>query len=290
MMAEIEITILNAMAGRDFDQALDQHRTWGIRVLDLKDAIYGKPLLALTDDEAACAANAIRIRGLATYCLSTGLFNEDVEKGEAAFSEGLESQIDRVIALADCFQPRVVRLLAARSSRRPEVPDGIEYIADRHPWLIDLYRRVVDRLHAAGHGVTIENEAHDCLLASPEEVRHLFELIDRRGKVFFTWDVQNMWQMGTFPSLDVYRQIRDLTGYYHVKGGQTDGGQSLVWRSSLADADWPVAEITRQVVEDGQCEAICINPSHGRAKPGYGETDVTARDLQTVRRILRESP
>jgi hypothetical protein len=39
---KIQLTILNSMAGKDFVQALDQHLAWGLQVLDLKDAIYGK--------------------------------------------------------------------------------------------------------------------------------------------------------------------------------------------------------------------------------------------------------
>ena len=40
-----EITILNSMAGSTFELALDQHVSWGIKYLDLKDAIWGKSIV-----------------------------------------------------------------------------------------------------------------------------------------------------------------------------------------------------------------------------------------------------
>jgi hypothetical protein len=57
----------------------------------------------------------------------------------------------------------------------------------------------------------------------------------------------------------------------------------LKWRSSLADASWPVAEITRRVAEDGVSPVICLNPSHGASKPGYDYADIVARDIAYLR-------
>jgi hypothetical protein len=76
--------------------------------------------------------------------------------------------------------------------------------------------------------------------------------------------------MGTFPTMEVYRQLAPLIGYYHSKGGLVDEtGIKLKFKSCLADASWSVAEMTRALISDGRCEAICLNPSHGEDKPGY---------------------
>ena len=51
-MINTEITILNSMAGNVFEVALDQHVSWDIKCLDLKDNIFGKSIIELTETNA----------------------------------------------------------------------------------------------------------------------------------------------------------------------------------------------------------------------------------------------
>lgn len=286
-----EVTILSSMAGREFEQALDQHVSWGIRILDLKDAIFGKNIIQLTEEQAEGAAELIHKRHLSVYCFSTGLFHGDIELGEARFVEDYLDKLDHLMELADILQPDMIRLLSARTSRRAEIENSVEYIRANHPWLITLYAEAIHRIYESGFDVTIENEVGDCIFSNPEEIINFFEELDCGEEVCLTWDVQNLWQMGTYPTMDVYDKLKGLVGYYHLKGGQRDDstpGSSLRWRSSLADASWPVVEITRQAVMDGVCEAICLNPSHGEAKGGYDYSNIVKRDLDFIRRAIPE--
>jgi len=278
------LTILNAMAAKDFEQSLDRHVEWNLKKLDLKDGIFGKGVLDLTDDDAAKAAKLIAERHLSAYCMSTGLFFDDVEKGEAHFRKEHLGKVARAVEIARILKPRFIRLLAARSAKRAEFSDGVEYIRKTVPWLISLYREAVSQIAAAGFDATIENEVHGCLLTNADEVAAFFAELGKGVKVSFTWDVQNMWQMGTFPSLAVYKKLKPLMGYFHLKGGMTDGGKEMKWASSLEDASWPVLETTRQVVKDGRSPVICLNPSHGAPKPGYDYTDVVRRDIDYLRK------
>ena len=290
-MAQPRLTILNSMAGSDFAAALDKHVEWGLIDVDLKDSIFGKGVAELTPDEASRAARLIDDRGLTTHCLSTGFFFAEVERGEAEFRRRFIEPLDDIIAVARELRPRLVRLLAARTAQRDLHAHGHahvgEYLAGEHPWLMPLYREAVGRLQDAGLAVTVENEVGGCVLSTPDEVRWFFDQLGAPD-VSFTWDVQNLWQMGTAPTVGVYESLRDLIGYYHLKGGQADGSPpepagELKWRSSLADASWPVAEITRRVAEDGVSPVICLNPSHGGAKPGYDYADIVARDIAYLR-------
>ncbi len=170
--------MLNSMADPVFETALDRHLSWGLHHLDLKDSIYGKSIIDLTNTEASRASDTIQERGLSVYCLSTSLFHDDVEIGQE------------------------------------------------------------------------------------------------------TWDVQNQWQMGTYPSLKVYEELKPLIAYYHLKGGRSDGGStSLRWKSSLEDASWPIRAITAQVIADGVSPVICLNPSHGTAEKGYDSSNAVELDL-----------
>ena len=284
-----KITMLNSMAGRDFIASLDQHVAWGLTHLDLKDNIWGKSLIDLTDDEAERAAELIRERGLTVYCFSTVLFHPNIELGEAEFRANHLGGIDRIIALAKILQPQVIRLLAAQTEKRKELSDTIPYIKENCPWLIPMYAEAIDKLSDAGFAVTIENETGNCIFGYPHEILAFFAELDRHGKVSFTWDVQNLWEVGTFPSMEVYQQFKGLIDYYHIKGGQHDtASNKLCWQSSLEDASWPVLEITRQVVADGVSPVICLNPSHGKPKEGYDYSNMTKRNLDFLRREIPE--
>ena len=297
-MANAEITILNSMAGNEFEIALDQHVSWGIKYLDLKDNIFGKSIVRLTIEEAKHAAGLIHKRNLSVYCFSTVLFGGDIELGEDRFRKDYLQKIDHVIKIANILQPQTIRLLASATSKRGEIENSVEYLHTNHPWLIPLYIEVIDYLHKAycpkftndlGFKVTIENEVGNCIFSTTEEIIDFFEALDRQERVSLTWDVQNLWQMGTYPTMDVYNKLKGLIGYYHLKGGQqSDDGIELCWRSSLEDASWPVVEITRQVVKDHVSQVICLNGSHGKAKTGYDYNNMTKRDLDFIRRAIPE--
>ena len=288
-MSRTSITMLNTMADRDLGKALDQHVAWGLSHLDLKNGIFDKSVTDLTDQEAGRVAEMAADRNLSVYCMSTILFDENVEMGEEVFRNQHLGTIDRTIAVARELKPDLVRLLAAKTDHREATSNAISYLRSEHPWLIEQYRTAVEMLAAAGFGVTIENECHDCIWSTPEEILSLFDLLDCGDAVNLTWDVQNLWQMGTFPSLEVYGQLKPHLAYYHVKGGMTEpGATELKWRSGLEDAAWPVREITSQVIADGVSPVICLNGSHGERKADYDYTDVTERDLAYVRQLIDE--
>ncbi len=288
-MPKTSITMLNSMADRDFERALDRHVEWGLHHLDLKDRIFDKGIVDLAEAEAERAARLIGDRGLNVYCMSTILFHTDVELGEDLFRKDHLGQIDRAISVARILQSDLVRLLGATTTSRDEHGDAVAYIESDHPWLIDHYREAIEKLAAAGFRVTIENECRGCILSTPKEILGLFEALDCGDAVNLTWDVQNLWQMGTFPSIDVYEQLKPLLAYYHVKGGRSGEDTSdLKWKSSLEDASWPVEAITRRVVADGVSPVLCLNGSHGERREDYDYDGVTERDLDFVRGIIEK--
>jgi sugar phosphate isomerase/epimerase len=278
-----QLTMLNSMAGSDFEQALDRHLEWGLTVLDLKDAIYGKTVDDLLPQEAERAAKAIATRGMTVETLSTGIFYADIEQGEAAFRTKFKDKLARILESAPILQPRNLRLLSATSSKRAEFADSADYISQHHAWLIPLYREAIEQIHSAGFQVVIENEVHNVIFSTPQEIVDVFRLLDCGDKVRLTWDISNLWEEGTFPSLEVYAQLKPLIGLVHLKGGRRSEGQRLA--SSLEDAGWPVKEIVSAVLRDGVSPVICINPSHGSKNPAYNHTLADyQRDILYLRR------
>lgn len=283
----VKLTMLNSMASKNFEESLDVQKSWGIEVLDLKDHIFGKAIAELTLEEAAQAARLIDERGLRVYCLSTQIFEHGLGLGEQAYGELHLQAVERIVGIAGLLKPTYIRLLPARLKEHREwVGRSDAFIERECPWLIGLYQTAIDRLSAAGFQTVIENET-DSLLASPEEIIDFFAKLDRPGQVYFTYDVQNLWQMGTYPSLDVYRRLKPMMNFFHVKGGIEDPEtRGLQWKSSIEDATWPVEELTRQVVRDGISPVICLNPSHGAAKPDYDYSDVFRKDLEYMKSLV----
>ncbi len=288
-MIDTEITLLNGMLGHDFARALDHHQELGVYLLDLKDAIFGKSFSSLTLEEARDARRMIEKRGLKVYTLSSSLCHEDIEKGEADFRESTEAEMTRVLTVAEILRPDSIRLLSAWSSQRPEFSDSIAYITQRHPWVFDVYRECIDRIASAGYAAFIENESERNIFSNTEEILGFFMKLNRTGKVRFTWDIQNLWQMGTFPSLPVYEELRELIGYLHFKGGRCGADRKLAWASSLAEASWPVSEIVRRAVVDGTAPVFCLNPSHGARQPDFDSNAVTVSDLLFLRELIENA-
>ena len=282
------LTMLSSMAGPDFPRAFDVHVEWGLDVLDLKDGLFGKLVERLTDAEAGQVVDAARARRLPVYTMSTCIFADDIEMGEGEFRERHCGTVERAAAIARILQPRQVRLIIATSARRAEFTNCADYLASRHPWVIATYAEAVDRLHEAGFHVTLESEPGNSLFARPQEIIDFFAALNRPGRASFTWDIQNLWETGTFPTLDVYRQLKPVIGMLHVKGGRAEQpGGPMKWASSLEDASWPVAAIVQAAVRDARSPVICLNPSHGERPPdGYAWTaDDFRRDIEFLKKI-----
>lgn len=283
-MTTAELTMLNAMADADFDAAIAKHKEWGIRHLDIRDGIAGKWVKDITVDEAREAKRAADEAGLEVFCLSTSIFYGDVTDGEEAFREKHVGALDHILEIAEVFQPRLVRIIAAQLPGREADASAVEILKRDYPWLIEQYREVVDRIAATGLTATIENEANVSFLSRTQDFVDFFEWLDR-PEVSLTWDINNQWATGVFPAQDDYEQLKPLIHYFHLKGGQHEGDDlRLKWNSSLEDSTYDVVGITARVVADGVSPVICLNPSqHGENKPGYDYDNLVKRDVDFLR-------
>ncbi len=277
------LTVLSNMAGHKLSDQLDQAGRWGLTTLDFK-TVFDKNIADLTDAEVEELAVALTESHIGVQAFSTHLFKLKVEAGEAAFAAQL-ALLDRVLVIARRLRPQAIRLIAAETLRRAEIPDSWRYLREEQPWLLPLYAEAVDRIHAAGFQTVIENEVDGCIFSTPGEIVDFFTALGRRDKVGFTWDVQNLWQMGTFPTMEVYQQLRPYVDYLHLKGGIAgDDGRTLQWRSGLEAASWPVLAITRAALTNGVRYGLCLNPSHGARHPDSSGEGTYDRDLAFLRR------
>ena len=281
------LAVLNSMASREIEESLDIQKAWGLEVLDLKDAIFGKSIEDLGEEEAGRVSQLCRDRSLDIWTLSSGIFFEDVEKGSDAFQTHLD-KVPGLIRAAQILKSHQIRLLIARSSKPEPTGERLAKALKENSWLMPFYQEAVDQIAGAGFPVTIENEVHGCLVSSPDEALAFFEALNRPKQARMTWDVQNLWQEGTFPTLEIYRELRPLIGMVHLKGGRANvKGGPLIEAESLEKASWPVMEILRAVLDDGASPVICLNPSHGIPAQDYKHRpDDYKRDLEFLRRAF----
>ena len=126
------ISILNSMASSSFEIALDQHVLRGINYLDLKDCIWEKSIVELTVDEARKVSQIIKRRSLSVYCLSTVLFDGDIELGQSYFQSNYFDRLNHLIEIAKIFQPRFIRLLAAKTVHRSMISHSVDYLQQKY--------------------------------------------------------------------------------------------------------------------------------------------------------------
>jgi sugar phosphate isomerase/epimerase len=288
-MQTAQLTMLNSMASEDFEESLRIHKKWGIEWLDLRDEIYGNWVATLDLETANRAKVAIDDAGMQVFCLSTSVFFADIAEGEAEFRDVHMRKLKDILEVAKVLQPRVVRVVAAQLAECERGTRSMPLIKEKYPWLADTYREALQLVHDAGFIPTIENEAFKCFLSQPEDFIEFFEWLDRPDIAHLTWDVQNQWATGVFPSLEIYETLKPLIHYYHVKGGQAVGASDrLAWNVALKEASWPVVEITQAVVNDGVSPIICLNPAqHGAQKPDYNYEDIVKSDIDYLRRSVK---
>ena len=292
----MQLTMLNSMAGPDLPVALDRHVALRLRLVDLKDGLWGEKVEDLNDEQCVRAAALIAERNLEVHCLSTALGWADANLGEKAWRAGQEQLLQRVLQVAAILRPRYVRVLAVRicTAEKP-APWSYGQTVTVHPWLPVAYADLVRRINAAGFAACMENEAKHCALATAEDVIAFFAALRplvRGGVCDYIWDVQNMWQMGTFPSVGGYQALRPYLRLLHLKGGRADARGVLTEASGLRTASWPVLPILEEVRRAGAVSVICLNPSHGRRPPDYDIWRVVQDDIAFLRESLPglESP
>ena len=258
----MRLTLQSDMCGSTLEEVIAFHLDRGLSELDLKTGLAGEPVETMTLDDARRARAMLDAAGLGLYCLSTSLFAVEL----AADGRAVEDDAARLQELGpviDVLAPRYVRVLAAirpehGSSPVAHLPGAVAYAAALRSSAADLTAR--------GTGLLIENGPENSVVSSAANARQLAELIGTGSTIGFIWDVQNMWQSGSFPRASDPAEFGSLLKYVHVKGGRTAGPVpgELVSASTLADASWPVVEVLDAVRELGTVECIALNPSHGR--------------------------
>jgi hypothetical protein len=296
----IELTMLTEMISSDLEEAIPELKRIAIGWLDLKGGIFGKSIENLDPQDAERLAHLLEDTETRAYCFSSVLGHRNVSRvSESEFRGELLTGVSRIVETAKFVQPQLVRLLGCAFDGRKNWEDANDYLERHAPWVYSAYQEAVDVLADAKLTVTVENEPGSIFGTSAETVG-FFDRLGRGGKAFFTWDVQNMWQSGTYPTIEVYDRLRPTTNYVHLKGGKgtPESPRVMAYRSLLEDAGWPVKQIVQRVIDDGVSPVLCLNCSHGGPAEDYPLADIwgtprvaaeeARRDVAFLRRTFKE--
>ena len=66
------------------------------------------------------------------------------------------------------------------------------------------------------------------------------------------------------------------------------GRPDLRWCSTLEDASWPVLDLVRRSILDGNSPVICLNPSHGMIKDTFDYQEAAIKDIRFLRQQIPE--
>jgi len=265
------LTMLNEMMDQDLECAIAALTELGIRHLDLKTHVFGRSIEDLDAERRQQLAALLERTNTEVYCFSSVLGHQNVARvAEREFRQTLEQGVSNLLQTAAYVRPTVVRLLGCYFDNRQDWTDGNDYLERHAAWVYPVYREAIEQVAEAGLLVTLENEPNS-IFSGPGETCGFFERLDLGEKARFTWDIQNMWESGVYPTLDVYHELRNITNYVHLKGGRSVSAtpQIMRYRSPLDEASWPVTEIVSQVLADGISPVLCLNASHGSPPPDY---------------------
>lgn len=297
MAPSARLTMLTEMMGPDVERAVDALARLGIRHLDLKGGLYGRSIADVGPAERERLATLLERHGVSVWCFSSVLGDVDVAAvPERDFRLRMERGVASLLETARAIPPRMIRLLSCRFPERTAYANSNGWLRKYAPWVYAAYADAADAIAAEGIAVTVENELHG-IFSQPDEVLEFFARVDRPGKMHFTWDIQNLWQSGCFPTLEVYHALRPVLNYVHLKGGQSapDDPLTMRHRSTLADASWPVRAIVGAILADGVSPVLCLNCSHGSPGEDYplkdlwGTPDLAAEEARRDVAWLRQT-
>jgi hypothetical protein len=266
----VHLSVLAEMLDKDLPASLAIMREHRLPFVDLKQHVYGARIHELDNQVRHRLRDDLDRYGIRLSCLASTLGHRNVlATSEQDFRMAMEQGVTNLLDTAAIVRPRMIRLLACTAISASGEHYPVETMDRLAPWVIPAYQEAIRHIAAHGISVTIENEP-DSVLSSPDNVLAFFARLEGEDDTGFTWDIQNMWQSGTVPSLSVYEQLRSVINYVHLKGGRNAGENdpALRYRCGLESASWPVIDLVGRVIDDGTSPVICLNTSHGEIPAG----------------------
>jgi len=251
----------------DLDVQLDVLGKLEIRFLEFR-GVWGKNVLALTDEEVARVREALRRRGVGVSAIGSPI-------GKIKIDDPFEPHLEafrRALRLAKYFDSPYIRLFSFF------VPEG-EADAYR-PQVMERMRALLDE--AQGHDVVLlhENERH-IYGDTPERCLDLLETM-ASPQMRMTFDPQNFVLCGVRrPYEEAYAVLKEHIVYMHIKDAIAAEGRTV----PAGQGDGQIPEILRDLTARGYDGFASLEPhlSSGGPFRGYSGPEL----FETAARALR---
>ncbi|MBM3189795.1 MAG: sugar phosphate isomerase/epimerase [Chloroflexi bacterium] len=251
----------------DLDVQLDVLGKLEIRFLEFR-GVWGKNVLALTDEEVARVREALRRRGVGVSAIGSPI-------GKIKIDDPFEPHLEafrRALRLAKYFDSPYIRLFSFF------VPEGQ---ADAYrPQVMERMRALLDE--AQGHDVVLlhENERH-IYGDTPERCLDILKTM-ASPQMRMTFDPHNFLQCGVRrPYEEAYALLKEHVAYMHIKDAIAAEGRTV----PAGQGDGQIPEILRDLTARGYDGFASLEPhlSSGGPFRGYSGPEL----FETAARALR---
>jgi len=256
----------------DLDAQLETFAQESIRHLDLR-GVWGKNVLALTDDELARIATALAERDVHVATVASPI-------GKIGIGDDFAPQLvafRRALAVAQNLDAPTVRIFSFY------VPPDDDPARHR-----DEVLRRLDRLvrEAHGSGLTLLHENEKGIYGDTPERCH--DLLASLGSPTLRaiWDPANFVQCGVRPFAAGYALLRPFLAAVHVKDARLATGE--VVPAGAGDGDW--RETIAALRSDGFDGVFSLEPHLALAGPssGFSGPELFRTAAGAVKELLRE--
>ncbi len=255
----------------DLTVQLDVLDQLGIRYLELR-GVWGKNVLALSDDEVATIKAELDRRGIGVSAIGSPIGKIRIDEPFAPHLADLRRAID----LAERFDSPYIRIFSFF------VPEG-EAAAYRD----EVMRRMQALLEAAqGHPVTLlhENERH-IYGDIPERCRDIHETL-ASPQLRMTFDPANFVMCGVHPFTEAYPLVEEYIEYVHVKDGLLSDRRVV----PAGEGDGEVRELLAALQQRGYNGYLSLEPhlAQSGAFSGFSGPELFGVAVRALRGLLNE--
>lgn len=281
-MSEQKISVISDEFGEmDFEKVAEYLSTNDFEYVELRN-VWKKSVFHLDEMDIQEIKDILNKNGLKVSSISGGLLKttwpgppgerETMKDGTPIIDYQME-MADNCIKIADAFNVKFIRAFGFRK---------LAFFADEmwKDWM-EALKLLVNKAEKNDKIIIIENE-HGCIFSDVASIKKTFEEVDSENcKLLF--DPGNLVAGGELINNEVFKVVKDITGYIHVKDAIIESKKP--WRTSWCiidqgDVGW--REIIDFFIDYGYNSFWSVETHMGKG----GRWNNTVENLKVLRSLL----
>lgn len=258
----MKLSIFTDELGIDLQESAGTLADWGLRFVDLRNRVFGKPAERLDDGEIKQLKQLLDDHGLKVACLETSLAKVHLPDDQRRKEE--QEKLENIIRVADALDCHLMRGFFFWQPKHGGYEDLIGELAVRSDELqkvMDASGPLFERAREAGMKVGFENCG-----VTVDEVYAVLNEINDPDHFGLAWDPANEYAVGQQPSDEQITERINRSHIMHVKAiGAVPG---------LIDIEVPWQMLLSKAAEQGYAGPVSIethNPDKSVTKQDQSE-------------------